>query len=182
MTPERITKKLNAQGVRFNVAENDNLVSSDLFQVLANSVKAYRYAFDVDMNDEREAAPRFVLETKKKVRDVNGEKLRRARIYFPIEEVKDFFNKFNLDGEGFVEDKLVFYTADLENDVSIYYIISEDLLNEIMEMEDSQDEEQESDSEDRDDEDSIESNNDEDSSDEEIYDEDLYVHRADRHY
>ena len=176
MTPERIIKKLNAQGVRFNVAENENLIHSELFQILANSVKAYRYAFDVDMNDEREAAPRFVLETKKKVRDVNGEKLRRARIYFPIEEVKDFFNKFNLDGEGFVEDKLVFYTADLENDVSIYYIISEDLLNEIMEMED-----QESDSDQLDDEDSDESDNNEDSNDEEIYDEDLYIHRADRH-
>lgn len=161
MTPERIIKKLNAQGVRFNVAENENLVSSDLFQVLANSVKAYRYAFDVDMNDEREAAPRFVLETKKKVRDVNGEKLRRARIYFPIEEVKDFFNKFNLDGEGFVEDKLIFYTADLENDVSIYYIISEDLLDEIMEIEDGQDEDQESDSDQLDDEDSDKSDDDE---------------------
>lgn len=98
------------------------------------------------MNDEREAAPRFVLETKKKVRDVNGEKLRRARIYFPIEEVKNFFNKFNLDGEGFVEDKLVFYLADLGDDVSAYYIISEDLLDEIMDLEDNQDEERNSDS------------------------------------
>ena len=147
MTPQRIIDKLNAQGVRFNASENENLVGSDLFQVLANSVKAYRYAFDVDMNDEREAAPRFVLETKKKVRDVNGEKLRRARIYFPIEEVKDFFNKFNLDGEGFVEDKLVFYLADLEDDVPAYYIISEDLLDEIMDMEDNRDEERDSDSE-----------------------------------
>lgn len=182
MTPERIIKKLNAQGVRFNVAENENLIHSELFQIIANSVKAYRYSFNVDMNNERDAAPRFFLETKKKIRNTNGEKLSRVRIYFFIEEVKDFFNKFNLDGDGFIEDKLVFYTADLEGDASIYYIISEDLLDEIMEMEDSQDEEQESDSEDRDDEDSIESNNDEDSSDEEIYDEDLYVHRADRHY
>ena len=137
MTNPKILKKLNAKGVRLNADENRALFNSEqLFNVLSNSVKAYKYAFDIELNDEREAAQAFVLESKKKIRDHNGEKISRARIRFLIEEIKDFFNKFNLDGKGFVEDKLVFYLADLDDDTSVYFVISEELLDEIMEIED----------------------------------------------
>ena len=72
-----------------------------------------------------------------KIRDANGDKIGRAKIFFPLENLVEFFNKFNLDGEGFIEDKLVFYKVYDEEGAPLYYLIPEEVLDEVIDAEES---------------------------------------------
>lgn len=132
---EKLQKKLNANGVLVNKEENVNLIMNDELLDALNSTKAYKYAFGVEKITENISV--FFLESKKKVRDANGDKIGRAKIFFPLENLVDFFNKFNLDGEGFIEDKLVFYKVYDEEGAPLYYLIPEEVLDEVIDAEES---------------------------------------------
>ena len=130
---EKLQKKLNANGVLVNKEENVNLIMNDELLDALNGTKAYKYAFGVEKITENISV--FFLESKKKVRDANGDKIGRAKIFFPLENLVDFFNKFNLDGKGFIEDKLVFYKVYDEEGAPLYYLIPEEVLDEVIDAE-----------------------------------------------
>lgn len=130
---EKLQKKLNANGVLVNKEENVNLIMNDELLDALNGTKAYKYAFGVEKITENISV--FCLESKKKIRDANGDKIGRAKIFFPLENLVEFFNKFNLDGEGFIEDKLVFYKVYDEEGAPIYYLIPEEVLDEVIDAE-----------------------------------------------
>lgn len=132
---EKLQKKLNANGVLVNKEENVSLIMNDELLDALNGTKAYKYAFGVEKITENISV--FFLESKKKVRDANGDKIGRAKIFFPLENLVDFFNKFNLDGEGFIEDKLVFYKVYDEEGAPLYYLIPEEVLDEVIDAEES---------------------------------------------
>ena len=132
---EKLQKKLNANGVLVNKEENVNLIMNDELLDALNGTKAYKYAFGVEKITENISV--FCLESKKKIRDANGDKIGRAKIFFPLENLVEFFNKFNLDGEGFIEDKLVFYKVYDEEGAPLYYLIPEEVLDEVIDAEES---------------------------------------------
>ena len=132
---EKLQKKLNANGVLVNKEENVNLIMNDEVLDALNGTKAYKYAFGVEKITENISV--FCLESKKKIRDANGDKIGRAKIFFPLENLVEFFNKFNLDGEGFIEDKLVFYKVYDEEGAPLYYLIPEEVLDEVIDAEES---------------------------------------------
>lgn len=130
---EKLQKKLNTNGVLVIKEENVNLIMNDELLDALNGTKAYKYAFGVEKITENCSV--FFLESKKKIRDANGDKIGRAKIFFPLENLVDFFNKFNLDGEGFIEDKLVFYKVYDDEGAPIYYLIPEEVLDEVIDAE-----------------------------------------------
>ena len=130
---EKLQKKLNTNGVLVIKEENVNLIMNDELLDALNGTKAYKYAFGVEKITENCSV--FFLESKKKIRDANGDKIGRAKIFFPLENLVDFFNKFNLDGEGFIEDKLVFYKVYDDDGAPIYYLIPEEVLDEVINAE-----------------------------------------------
>ena len=130
---EKLQKKLNTNGVLVIKEDNVNLIMNDELLDALNGTKAYKYAFGVEKITENISV--FFLESKKKIRDANGDKIGRAKIFFPLENLVDFFNKFNLDGEGFIEDKLVFYKVYDEEGAPIYYLIPEKVLDEVIDAE-----------------------------------------------
>ena len=130
---EKLQKKLNTNGVLVIKEDNVNLIMNDELLDALNGTKAYKYAFGVEKITENISV--FFLESKKKIRDANGDKIGRAKIFFPLENLVDFFNKFNLDGEGFIEDKLVFYKVYDEEGAPIYYLIPEEVLDEVIDAE-----------------------------------------------
>ena len=130
---EKLQKKLNTNGVLVIKEDNVNLIMNDELLDVLNGTKAYKYAFGVEKITENISV--FFLESKKKIRDANGDKIGRAKIFFPLENLVDFFNKFNLDGEGFIEDKLVFYKVYDEEGAPIYYLIPEEVLDEVIDAE-----------------------------------------------
>ena len=130
---EKLQKKLNTKGVLVIKEDNVNLIMNDELLDALNGTKAYKYAFGVEKITENISV--FFLESKKKIRDANGDKIGRAKIFFPLENLVDFFNKFNLDGEGFIEDKLVFYKVYDEEGAPIYYLIPEEVLDEVIDAE-----------------------------------------------
>ena len=132
---KKLQKKLNANGVLVNKEENVNLIMNDELLDALNGTKAYKYAFGVEKITENISV--FCLESKKKIRDANGDKIGRAKIFFPLENLVEFFNKFNLDGEGFIEDKLVFYKVYDEEGAPLYYLIPEEVLDEVIDAEES---------------------------------------------
>ena len=134
---EKLQKKLNANGVLVSKEENVSLIMNDELLDALNGTKAYKYAFGVEKITENISV--FFLESKKKVRDANGDKIGRAKIFFPLENLVDFFNKFNLDGKGFIEDKLVFYKVYDEEGAPLYYLIPEEVLDEVIDAEESND-------------------------------------------
>ena len=130
---EKLQKKLNANGVLVSKEENVSLIMNDELLDALNSPKAYKYAFGVEKITENISV--FFLESKKKIRDANGDKIGRAKIFFPLENLVDFFNKFSLDGEGFIEDELVFYKVYDDDGAPIYYLIPEEVLDEVIDAE-----------------------------------------------
>ena len=132
---EKLQKKLNTNGVLVIKEDNVNLIMNDELLDALNGTKAYKYAFGVEKITENISV--FFLESKKKIRDANGDKIGRAKIFFPLENLVDFFNKFNLDGEGFIEDKLVFYKVYDEEGAPLYYLIPEEVLDEVIDAEES---------------------------------------------
>ena len=130
---EKLQKKLNTNGVLVIKEDNVNLIMNDELLDALNGTKAYKYAFGVEKITENISV--FFLESKKKIRDANGDKIGRAKIFFPLENLVDFFNKFNLDGEGFIEVKLVFYKVYDEEGAPIYYLIPEEVLDEVIDAE-----------------------------------------------
>ena len=130
---EKLQKKLNTNGVLVSKEDNVSLIMNDELLDALNSPKAYKYAFGVEKITENISV--FFLESKKKIRDANGDKIGRAKIFFPLENLVDFFNKFNLDGEGFIEDKLVFYKVYDEEGTPVYYLIPEEVLDEVIDAE-----------------------------------------------
>ena len=91
---EKLQKKLNTNGVLVIKEDNVNLIMNDELLDALNGTKAYKYAFGVEKITENISV--FFLESKKKIRDANGDKIGRAKIFFPLENLVDFFNKFNL--------------------------------------------------------------------------------------
>lgn len=132
---EKLQKKLNTNGVLVIKEDNVNLIMNDELLDALNGTKAYKYAFGVEKITENISV--FCLESKKKIRDANGDKIGRAKIFFPLENLVEFFNKFNLDGEGFIEDKLVFYKVYDEEGAPLYYLIPEEVLDEVIDAEES---------------------------------------------
>ena len=132
---EKLQKKLNTNGVLVIKEDNVNLIMNDELLDALNGTKAYKYAFGVEKITENISV--FCLESKKKIRDANGDKIGRAKIFFPLENLVEFFNKFNLDGEGFIEDKLVFYKVYDEEGAPLYYLIPKEVLDEVIDAEES---------------------------------------------
>lgn len=138
MASQKVLKKLSKEGFFFGTLEENSLGSSasEVIRALLNSGKAYRFKFELEDNEKDSLAVSFFkLSSKKKIKNSVGEKLGNANFVFTMSRIVEFFNKFNLDGKDFVEDKLVLYEVECKDGESLIYIISEELYDRILDIE-----------------------------------------------